>query len=470
MSNTPIELGQVYYTAEWIIRLAMLAVVPFRRTPAATRSWLLLIFFLPVLGLLLFLAIGTPRFPSWRTERFARLQPFFLELSGRLQRAAPVEQHAACDVIGLAQRLGLFPAVGGNTVELLDDYDRVIDTLVADIDRACAHVRILVYIFADDDTGLRVISALERAVKRNVVCHVLLDPVGSGRWTKDVLARLGEAGVHARATLPFRLLRARTRRDMRNHRKLFSIDGKVAYAGSQNIVAKDFRPGVTNRELVARVTGPVVAAIDALFLADWYMETEELLDAAPLPSPISGTSQVQVLPSGADYRHEGFLTLLTWQVHQATGQVVIVTPYLIPDEGLLAAMATAVLRGVEVHIVVSRIADQKLVSLAQASYYEELLSQGVHIHRYPHYLLHAKSIRIDDRLGIIGSSNVDIRSFQLNEEISLLLLDGPTIASLKSVQDEYIGASGELRLEDWRQRHWLRKFAENGARLISPLL
>lgn len=470
MWNLLPTVGEAWYVLEWIIRFAVLAIIPFRRSPAATRSWLLLIFFLPVPGLLLFLAIGTPRFPRWRSERFARLRPFFEDVAGRLRQAAPAGGDIPADVAALAERLGHLPPTGGNAVELIGDYDAVIDRLVADIDAARRHVRILAYIFADDATGRKVIEALGRATARGVACHVLVDPVGSHRWIKGTLRQLGEAGVAVRAVLPFRLLRGRTRRDMRNHRKLFLIDGEIGYAGSQNIVARDFRPGVVNQELVARVTGPAVAAMTATFLADWYLETEEQLDPAPSIPAAAGHAVAQILPSGADYLIEGFQTLLTWQVDQAKSEVLIVTPYLIPDEGLLAALGTAVLRGVDVRIIVSAVVDQPMVSLAQASYYDELLGRGVRIHRFGDYLLHAKNVRIDGRLGIIGSSNVDIRSFQLNEEVSLLLLDSDSIEALRAIQNGYLAASDEISLDLWRRRSSVRKLVENAARLVSPLL
>ncbi|TCU54519.1 cardiolipin synthetase 2 [Novosphingobium sp. PhB57] len=463
-------LGEAYYIVEWGIRLTMLAVVPLRRSPAAAASWLLLIFFLPVPGLLLFTAIGSPRFPAWRVERFESLRGFFRDAAGRMARDAPGAALVPAEVVELAGRLGHLPAVGGNAVQLLDDYDAVIARLVADIDAANEHVRLLSYIFADDATAGRVIAALGRAVDRGVPCHVLVDPVGSYRWLKGTLLALRGQGVRVRRMLPFRLIRGRTRRDMRNHRKLFLIDGKIGYAGSLNIVAKDFRPGVTNRELVARVTGPAVAAMSAIFVSDWFMETEEMLEPAlALPAP-AGDSILQVLPSGANYPLEGFLTLLTWQVARAEREIVLVTPYFIPDEGLLGALITAVLRGVEVHIVVSEVVDQLLVNLAQSSYYDELLSHGVRIHRYRGFLLHAKAVRIDESLGIVGSSNVDVRSFQLNEEVSLLLLDRPGIEDLARIQKNYIAGSDELTLAEWRARSRMRRFVENGARLVSPLL
>lgn len=463
--------GEAYYIGEWLVRIGALAVLPWRRSPAAVRSWLLLIFFLPIPGLLLFFLIGRPRFPRWRRERFGQLRPVVAEMARRLIAEAPAPlDPAGLEIADLATRLGGLPAIGGNGIALIDDYDGLIDRLIADIDAAARHVRLLAYIFADDAVGLRVIDALAGAVRRGVPVHVIVDPVGSRQWIAGTLRRLAEAGVTARAALPFRLLRGRTRRDMRNHRKLFLIDGRIGYAGSQNIVARDFRPGVVNRELVARTTGPIVAEMEAVFLADWFLETAEMLETIPPIAPATGNVVAQLLPSGADYPLNGFETLLVWQIHQARHRAIIVTPYLIPDDALLAAMRTAVLRGVQIDLVVSKVVDQRLVNLAQSSYYRELMQSGVRIYRYRGELLHAKNVSIDGRLGIAGSSNVDIRSFQLNEEVSLLLFDAASIAQLEEVQRGYFARSERLDPVQWNQRGRLRRIGEATARLVSPLL
>ena len=225
------SLGTAYLICDWVIRIAMLLVVPLRRTPEATRSWLLLIFFLPIAGLLLYLAIGRPRFPSWRRAKFARLAPFLTEICTKFERPVPPRSSAA----KLVERLGGWPEVGGNKIDFLDDYDVVIQRLVVDIDNATRYIRILVYIFADDTTGRRVIDALGRAVRRGVACHVLIDPVGSRRWIRGTSRLLRDAGVETREALPFHWLRGRTRRDMRNHRKLFLIDEVIGYVENRRV-------------------------------------------------------------------------------------------------------------------------------------------------------------------------------------------------------------------------------------------
>lgn len=427
----------------------------------------MLLFFLPVPGLLLYLAIGEPRFPRWRAREARRFRPFQARVKERLDphRAGRPPASAA-----LAERLGGLPAVAGNSIELISDYGAAVERLVADIGRAERSVSLVVYIFANDEVGRAIASALAHAVKRGVRCRAMIDSVGSSKWLPGTLAMLRAAGVQTQEALPFHWLRRRTRRDMRNHRKLVVIDGRIGYAGSQNIVARDFRAGVTNRELVARCTGPVVAAMESVIEGDWFHETGALPGLPPEVPGATGDSVLQLLPSGADYAMEGFRTLLVWQIHQARRRVVIVTPYFIPGQDVLAAMTTAAARKVRVDLIVSSVVDQRVVNLAQRSYYSELLRSGVRIHLYQGFLLHAKAVSVDETLAILGSSNVDLRSFQLNEEISLLLLDRQSIRSLRAEQERCLEGSLELGLPSWERRGRAVRVAENLARLVSPLL
>jgi cardiolipin synthase len=469
--------GSLYYLAEWAIRLVMLVVVPFRRTPEAARGWLLLIFILPFAGLPLFWVLGRYKWPRWRLVKQEEFQQRMLPVIERLQ-SSPNIQHPHLgehldQAVLLAENLGHMPILGGNSAEMLTDYAGTIDRLIADIDQAQDHAHLLFYIFADDDVGCRVAEALARAARRGVRCRVLMDAVGTGRRARRMLPRLHKAGIAAYAMLRVGLFRRRRSRfDQRNHRKIAVIDGRIAYTGSQNIVNPDFKEGLTFEEAMVRVTGPIALTMQYVFANDWFLETDEVLDAPALfPDPEqTGRVPMQTLPSGPGFPLENNQRMFLTLMHAARQRIVITTPYFVPDLALLQALQTAVLRGVDVHLVVNQRRDQVLVSLGQRSYYDELLEAGVQIHLHRARFLHAKHLTIDDDVTLIGSSNMDIRSFQLNAEISLLMYDGGITREVQRMQQHYFTGSDMLTLEEWRSRPWSQQVLENLARLISPLL
>jgi len=459
--------------SEWLVRLAMLVYVPQRRSPAAARTWLLLIFLLPWPGVLLYAAIGRIRMPAWRVARQRQVS----EIIRGWQRSHPIPLPPGAQVArlaGLVHALGDFRAVGGNRVELLPDYAGSLRRLAADIDTAERKVHLLYYIFADDASGGQVLEALVRAQRRGVECRVLIDAVGSRKFRlPEVLGRLRAAGVAAFEALPAGLLRRGAARfDLRNHRKIAVIDTRVAYTGSQNLVEPVFVPGYPNEELVARVEGPVVLQFQAVFLEDWYFETGDLPadpESFVLPEP-AGPVTAQVLPSGPGYERENAQELLVHLFHLAERRIVITTPYFVPDEPFLQALRTAVRRGVEVHLVVANPVDRMVMGLAQRSYFDGLLAAGVRIHLYRPHFLHAKHVTIDDDLAIVGSVNMDIRSFALNAEVALLAYDAGVVAALAQVQERYLGDSLEVTREGWSRRPWWIKLAQNTARLGDSLL
>ncbi|WP_395397419.1 cardiolipin synthase [Novosphingobium sp. BL-8A] len=466
----PSRLALTYLLIEWVIRLVMIVVLPLRRSPEAARSWLLLVLFLPVPGLILYRFIGRARFPAWRQTRFADDLPYRMNVAEGLAAIGETGPDRAGAIAPLAGTLGGFPACGGNRADLLTDYDATIAAMASAIDSALRCVHLQTYIFADDRTGRFITEALARAHARGVAVHVLVDALGSRPWAKRSMAMLDRAGVSARLVLPVRfasLRRART--DLRNHRKLCAIDGRIAFVGSQNIVNRDFKPSIVNDELVARVEGPVVAAFDAMFASDWYLETGERIASERIPAP-AGTTVLQAMPSGPDFGTAGYERLLVELVHEARHEVTIVSPYLIPDDALLTAVRNAVARSVAVNLIVSHVVDQKLVRLAQRSYYQELLEAGVRIYRYRSHLLHTKAVAIDGMVGIVGSSNADMRSFALNAEISLILHGEDAVAPLLDVLNGYIAQSDRLPLSAWRLRPRPMRVLENLARLVSPLL
>jgi len=473
----PHWLVWAFILGEWAIQLVMLAVVPFRRTPAAAKGWLLFIFFLPWIGLLLYALIGRPTMPRWRVEQMARLPQAMAKVRERVLNHPNVfhpELLPGLEWTGyLAEKLGRMPSLGGNAAEIMVDYDTILARLVTEIDHARNHVHLLYFLFAVDTATVPVIAALGRAVERGVACRVLVDALGSRSTLPILIPKLTALGVDTREMLPvdlFRLKRARL--DLRNHRKIAIVDGRVALTGSQNLVASDFVAGINYEELVLRLTGPAVLELQYIFAADWFLETNEVLEGEDIfPGPeITGSIPIQALASGPDFPTQNNQRFIVALIHAARKQIKITTPYFIPDEPMLQALQTAVLRGVDVHLVVSETEDQVLVSWAQRSYYEELLEAGVKVHLYQKNFLHAKFLTIDDHIGLVGTSNMDIRSFVLNAEHILVIHDPGMTSRLKTEQQRYISNCRSLALQHWRQRPFRIKLAEHLARLMSPLL
>jgi cardiolipin synthase len=466
-----------FVASEWAIRLAMLVVIPFRRTPSAAKGWLLLIFFEPWIGLVIYLLIGRARLPRWQRERFARLPQAMARVVDRLAQDPnifhPEVGPTLSRAVTLAETLGQSPILGGNAVELLVDYDGTIARLVADIDEARDHVHLQFYIFADDRATAPVIDALGRAVARGVRCRVLADAIGSRTGLKTLRPRLTALGVAVHEMLPIRFVPwKKARLDLRNHRKIAVIDGRVGYTGSQNMISADFKAGLRFEELMVRVTGPIVLELQYIFASDWFVETGDVLDGdAEFPSPdLAGSVAAQALPSGPAFPTQNNQRIFVALIHGARRRVVLTTPYFIPDEPMLQAMQTAALNGVEVHLMVSEAADHPIVAPAQQSYYEELLEAGVQVHLYRESFLHAKHLSIDDAVAVIGTSNLDIRSFALNAELMLLIYDAGVADRLGDELARYAANSRLLTLDAWRQRPFHRKVTQNLARLLSPLL
>jgi len=467
------SIAFLYVLSEWAIRFVMLVYVPQRRSPAAARTWLLLIFLLPWPGFLLYAIIGRIKLPAWRLARQREVTGMILAWQERHPLPAPASPHPG-PIPALVRALGDFRVLDGNTVELLPDYDASIRRLVEAIDGAQHSVHLLYYIFADDDRGGQVVQALLRARARGAECRVLVDAVGSRKFALPaLLARLRASGIPAREVLPAGMFRRNAARfDLRNHRKVAVIDNRIAFTGSQNLVNPEFVPGYPNEELVVRVTGPVVIQLQAVFLQDWFFETGELPadpDAIEMPVP-TGTSRAQVLPSGPGYERENAQELLVHLFHRAQRSIVLTTPYFVPDEPFLQALRTAVRRGVEVRLVVANPVDKWVMGLAQRSYFDGLLAAGVRIHLYRPHFLHAKHVTIDDDLAIVGSVNMDIRSFALNAEVALLVYDPAVVSEMRAVQERYFTDSTELTADAWAQRPWWLRVAQNTARLGDSLL
>jgi cardiolipin synthase len=471
-----IHWSVIYLISEWVIRLVMLIYVPRQRNAAASRTWLLLIFLLPWPGLVFYGLVGRIYLPKNRMRRQEHASnKIRIVQEQMLSRAGPRPSlpPSVTPLANLATRLGDFAPLKDNQVEVLTDYAVSLDRLVSDIDAARQHVHLLYYIYDDDATGRRVADALARAAARGVKCRVLLDAVGSKRALRKLATQMRAKGIEVTALLPVGLFRRNAARfDLRNHRKIAVMDGKIGYTGSQNITNGQFVAGFPNEEMVVRVAGPVVWQLQAIFLADRYMETNTLLeDAEVFPETVQAGEIIgQVVPSGPGYRQENGQQLMITLLYAARERVVLTTPYFVPDEPFLEAMLSASRRGVAVHLVVSSHANQMLTQLAQRSFYDELLDAGVNIHLYQPHFLHAKYLTIDNDVAHIGSANIDIRSFALNAEIGIMFYDTKLVAELRRIQDHYFANSILLRAEDWARRPLAVRTLQGIARLADSFL
>ena len=457
----------------WAIRLWAIWAVPRRRSPNAARAWLLLILVAPIPGALLYSVFGRAYLPEARkvrqVEATAEIQRLLPPVQGEVGAEVPPEREATAR---LARRLGAFPVVGGNRVEILDDYGAAIDRLVADVDAARESVHLIFYIFEPDAVGQRVADAVRRAAARGVTCRVMMDGMASGPGLKKLAPGLRAAGVEVRSLLSPDVFR--TRRDLRNHRKIAVIDGRIGHVGSMNLVdAYDYKGrGLTNEELVLRVVGPIVDQLQAVFLTDRYLETGEQLGGEPVfhEPAAGGTVMAQALPSGPTYEAENNERTFVQMLYGARKRIVVTAPYFVPDRPIVEALQAGAARGLDVRVVTPRTADQLLVRYAQESFYEELLEARVKIYLYRPRFLHAKHLSVDDDVCAIGSSNFDMRSFTLNEEIMVLCYDREVVAGLTRIQERYFRDSDLLTREEWRRRSPLRRTAQQMARLVDSLL
>jgi len=426
------------------IRVIAVIVVPQNRKPQTAMAWLLAIFLIPYLGIVLFLLFGSTKLPKRRREKQVEINTFILETTEGMDRVEKEVDFPSWlePIVEQNRALGSMPLVGGNTAKLYTEYSESLAAMTEAVGTAKRFVHAEFY--------LRTIRQLKRIGTK---WHLML-PVQPwrGRWQRP---------------------------DLRNHRKLLVIDRTVAFTGSQNMIDRSYnkrgniRRGLQWKDLMVRFEGPIVAGINALFVTDWYSETDELLiretDSMP-DEKIVDAIDAQVVPSGPGFDLENNLRLFNSLVYNAQRRVIITSPYFVPDDSMLYAITNAAYRGLDVQLFCSAVADQPVVFHAQRSYYEALLRAGVRIWLYKSpTVLHAKHFTIDEDVAVIGSSNMDMRSFSLNYEISVMLHGRHIVAQLREVEGTYRQQSTELLLDDWLTRPLRSKVLDNTARLTAAV-
>jgi len=466
------------------IRVIAVIVVPQNRKPQTAMAWLLAIFLIPYVGIVLFLVFGSTKLPKRRREKQLEIDTFLLETTEGMDR---VEKEADFPswlepIVEQNRALGSMPLVGGNTAKLYTEYSESLAAMTAAVGTANRFVHAEFYILSFDPTTKPFFDALEAAVARGVTVRVLLDHIASIRSPGYLrtIRELKRIGTKWHLMLPVQPWRGRWQRpDLRNHRKILVIDRTVAFTGSQNMIDRSYnkraniRRGLKWKDLMVRFEGPIVAGINALFVTDWYSETDELLmretDSMP-DEKIVDAIDAQVVPSGPGFDLENNLRLFNSLVYSAQRRVIITSPYFVPDDSMLYAITNAAYRGLDVQLFCSAVSDQPVVFHAQRSYYEALLRAGVRIWLYTSpTVLHAKHFTIDEEVAVIGSSNMDMRSFSLNYEISVMLHGRNIVTKLREIEDTYRQQCTELLLDDWLTRPLRSKVLDNTARLTAAV-
>jgi cardiolipin synthase len=481
------SLYVTYAVIGWAIRAAMVTVVLRRQfAPGASVAWLGIVFLHPYIGLTLYLLVGESRLGPRRTERHRQIVAKFRDPSRNAERAPheikPDSPPVYQSMIVQAEKISGLPVLAGNQMDFLPEASQFRERLCAEIAAAGKSIHLLYYIFSNDQTGRAVADAVIQASRRGVKCRVLADALASRAFFHHdgLSTELIAAGVEVAAALPVAPLRRRmARMDLRNHRKLAILDDKIAYAGSNNLINPDYggRRGNPWIDLTGRFTGPIVGELASIFAEDWAFETGKEIDI-PYPDPHEAASDqnagdvfsAQVVPTGPTVPDATFRRLLLAAIQSARQELVLTTPYFVPDETTLLSMMMAVDRGVDVKLILPQTADHFFAAAAGRAHYHSLLRSGVAIHLYQPALLHAKTITVDNTFALFGSANLDVRSFSLNFELTVLLYGQAITQRLRAIQAEYLARSKALELSEWDQRPSASEYADRAVSLLSPLL
>ncbi|MFT4158725.1 cardiolipin synthase [Shinella sp.] len=450
------------------------------RQPESRAAWLLLVMALPYAGALAYLFLGQTNVGRRRVERLRAAfhgLPHPQEAAG--WPAAPPVADASEALFAVGRSISAYVPVGGNSARLMENSDVAIDAMVADIDAATDHVHLLFYIWLADRNGTKVAEAVQRAARRGVACRVLVDDLGSRDLVRGPLWRdMAAAGVEARRALVIGnpLLRALTGRiDLRNHRKIAVIDNRITYCGSQNCADAAFLPKARFApwvDVLMRFEGPVVRQNQHLFASDWMGngggDIGDLL-RRPLEAAEPGFT-AQVVATGPTFRNSAMPEMFETLIYAAKRSLFITTPYYVPDAAMQAALCACANRGVDTTIVFPARNDDFAVAAASRSYYPDLLRAGVKILEYEAGLLHAKTLTMDGQITLIGSANMDRRSFDLNYENNILVESADLTASLRARQESYLAQSRRILPEEVEAWTVWRRIWNNILVIFGPVL
>lgn len=478
------NLFQVFTTIYTIVNIIIaIDILLDNRDPSSTVAWIMVLFLVPGVGIFLYFYIGRNHrkqktFIKKRREDYEILNHLLSNQLGFIDYGEMFKRNfddTRGKIIPLLLNNTKAPITVNNKVKVLQNGESTFSEMIRAIENAKDHIHMEYFIIKDSHIGRMLQATLIKKAKEGVEVRLIYDAVGSFRLGKDFLNPLREAGVHLKVFLPVTLPFFGSRLNYRNHRKILVVDGTIGFVGGLNIgdeyLGKNKKMGFW-RDTHLMLQGEAVYVLQGIFLADWYFVSNENIDNLRyFPSQgYCGEKIVQIASSGPDSHWASIHQAYFSAINTARDRVYITTPYLVPDEGILLALKTAALRGVDVRLLLPIKPDHRTVFLASKSHFEELLEAGVKIYQYGKGFVHGKVFIVDHNFVSIGTANLDIRSFKLNFEVNAFIYDKEV--NRKTAKDffEDLRVSKRVYLEEYVKRPVLHKIAESVARIFSPIL
>ncbi len=467
--------GVGYLATLFLIRWVLLTP---RRQPTSSVAWILAILTLPIVGGLMFLVFGINRVDRRVDRKRAASRAILRLLPPQTRHVAEIDpdleplQHR---LMKLANRVCHHRPLQGNRIEVMDDTNRTFGAITEAIREAQETIHLEYYIWQPDKSGTQLRDLLIKKAEEGVKIRFLYDAVGSMWLRRRFLRAMSAAGIHVAAFMQGKTIRERWSINLRNHRKIVVVDGRVGFTGGMNIgdeyLGRDKQLGYW-RDTHLCVHGPCVAQLQSIFAEDWYYATgEELVQPALFPVHDEGGQVLaQVIDGEPRGVPETFLALFFAAITEATREIVLTTSYFVPPESLLVALEDAALAGVRVRVLVPSRAAHQWTVWAARSYYQSLLDAGVEIYEYQRGQLHSKTLAVDGRWAFIGTPNFDFRSLSLNFEVGVVCYDRRVSDQLADQFERDLEFSQRITAEGWRARPNRTRLLQNFCRLFSPVL
>lgn len=478
-------MSTLLFFGYWILVVATtLRIVTKRRPTTFVVAWMLIIYILPVLGVILYFLLGETHLGQQRVKRAQEMRPAIGSFVKKLQDYPAIfthgVSHVAKSLFQLCRNQTGLNGITGNHIDLMNTTDDIFDHLIKDINQATSNIEMIFYIWFKGGRADEVEEALINAAKRGVKCRLMLDSAGSRQFFKSGEShKMQAAGIEIIECLKVNLLRFMFRRlDLRQHRKIAIIDNHIAYTGSMNIVDPRFFKQDKHVgewvDIMIRMHGPITALMSTIFASDWELETGKQLSLPKVTEfvelPEDKKHIMQLIPSGPGYTENMIHQALLTAIYSAQEEIIFTTPYLVPSDDLLHAICTAAQRGVKVSIIIPEKNDSMMVNWASRAFFSDLLDSGVKLYQFQHNLLHTKSVLIDKQLSLVGTVNLDMRSLWLNFEVTAVIDDTDFATNLNALLQDYLSQSIEISPTDWQKRPFWQHITERLFYFFAPLL